>query len=303
MAEITAPTTNIQAPAVSRPQFLKRLISIWRDDMTLSVQISLIVLSLIVLLVVFADVIAPYDAGEMHMLNRLSPPVFTDGGTPDFLLGTDAIGRDILSRTLFGGRVSLMVGTISACISLAVGTVLGLLSGYLRGWVDWIIMYVVDVQLSLPFMLLAVAVALVLGSNLVVLMGIAAFATFPYYTRVVRGAVLSLRHRDYVLAAEAAGASDLHIMVHHLLPGLIAPLLVLTTLNIGRIILLESGLSFLGIGVPPTIPTWGSMIEEGRDYLATAWWLAIIPGVTLMLLTMSIGTIGDWLRDITDVNL
>jgi len=159
------------------------------------------------------------------------------------------------------------------------------------------------VQLSLPFLLLAVAVALVLGTSLSVLIFLAALATWPVYTRVVRGMVLSLREREFVIAARALGATNLHIMIRHLLPNLAAPLLVLATLSIGRIILLESGLSFLGIGVQPPTPSWGNMINEGREYLSTAWWLATMPGVALVVLTMTVGTIGDWLRDLMDITI
>lgn len=273
---------------------------VWSRHSNWAVNLSVVILLLLVMGVLLANVITSYDPSTINLRERLSPPVW-QGGTMDHPLGTDATGRDIFTRILYGGRVSLMVGGVSTLLGLAVGTILGIVAGFIRGWFDQVVMYLVDVQLSLPFLLLAVAVALVLGTSLTVLIFMAALATWPVYTRVVRGAVLSLREREFVTAARAVGATNLHIMWQHLLPNLIAPLLVLATLSIGRIILLESGLSFLGIGVQPPTPSWGNMINEGREYLSTAWWLAAMPGAALMLLTMAVGTLGDWLRDLMDV--
>lgn len=269
---------------------------------TLLVNLSLVALALLVVAILLADVLAPHNPISINLRARLASPL-TVTETGSFLLGTDATGRDILSRILHGGRVSLVVAGISTLLGLVSGTVLGILSGYLRGWVDTLIMYFVDVQLSLPFVLLAVAVSLVLGTSPGVLIGLAALSTWPLYARVVRGAVLALREREFVVAARALGASQLHIMRIHLLPNLAAPILVLATLNVGRIVLLESGLSFLGIGIQPPTPSWGGIINEGRDYLASAWWIATMPGIALVVLTMSIGTIGDWLRDLMDVSI
>ncbi len=299
----TGRTVSISQPVqVQRSNRLVALRRWWQRKSNFAVNLSIIVLILLTLSVMFADMLAPHDPTGMNLLSRLAPPVW-QGGTGDFLLGTDAIGRDLLSRSLYGGQVSLMVGGISTFLGLALGTMMGIVSGYARGWLDQLIMYLVDVQLSLPFLLLAVAVALVLGTSLTILIFMAALATWPVYTRVVRGIVLGLRDREFVVAARAVGASDAHIMCKHLLPNLIAPLLVLATLSVGRIILLESGLSFLGIGIQPPTPSWGNMINEGREYLSTAWWVATVPGIWLVLLTMSVGTIGDWLRDLMDVSI
>lgn len=256
-------------------------------------------LALLVIAILFADSVAPNDPNTMRLRARLSPPFMN----PDFLLGTDATGRDILSRILHGGRVSLLVGFAATLLGLAVGTLLGVVSGYLRGWIDTVVMYLVDVQLALPFLLLAVSVALVLGTSMSVLIGLAALSTFPAVARVVRGLVLALREREFVTAAQTLGGTRWHIMRQHLLPNLVAPLLVLATISVGRIILLESGLSFLGIGVQPPTPSWGGMINEGREYLAIAWWLATMPGLALVVLTMTVGILGDWLRDLMDVSI
>lgn len=278
-----------------------RLPRLFRKRIPAYIVLSAVLLSGLVVAILGAEIIAPYEPNAMALANRLDPPLGLPGSTPAHLLGTDATGRDILSRILYGGQISLQVGVIATALGALIGTTVGIVSGYFRGWLDATAMFLVDVQLSLPFLLLAIAVALVLGTSLSVLIGIAAFATWPAYTRVMRGVVLSLRQREYVVAARSLGAGNIHIMLRHILPGLAAPLLVLVTLNIGRLILLESSLSFLGIGIPPTTPSWGNMINEGREYLSTAWWISVMPGLALLMVTMTIGIIGDWLRDVLDV--
>lgn len=301
MAETTlALHTDLAAPE-RKPRSLK-LLRWWRRNTTIPVNISLLLLILLSAAILFADALTPYAPGKQDVLNRLAPPVLLDAeGTWAHPLGTDQTGRDMLSLTLHGGRTSLQIGAISALLGLLAGATVGLLAGYLRGPIDALVMYLVDVQLSLPFLLLAVAVALVLGSSTSVLVFLAALATWPLYARVVRGVVLALREREFVTAARAAGASDLHIMRVHLVPHLVAPTLVIATLSIGRIILLESGLSYLSIG-PPNI-SWGQLINDGRSYLSSQWWLSMVPGLALMTLTIAIGVIGDWLRDLMDVAL
>lgn len=282
---------------------LWRFASWWRRKSNVAVNLSLLVFIAILLMSVFADMLSPQDPNAIDLRSRLKPPAWADGdgGTWTHPLGTDRIGRDVLSRTLHGGRVSLAIGILASVAGLVAGTALGLISGYVRGAFDHLIMYLIDVQLSLPFILLAIALALILGNSLIVLIGIAAISAWPFYARVVRGSVLSLRRREFTIAALALGASPLHIIVKHLLPNVLSPILVIATLSLARIILLESGLSFLGIGVPPTIPSWGNMIDEGRGNLNNAAWITLTPSVFLMLLTMAVGTVGDWLRDITDV--
>jgi peptide/nickel transport system permease protein len=300
MANVARPSSVLTlSPAPAQRRIAGMLWQFWKKRANLAVTLSIVVLVLLLAAVLLADAIAPHSPGTINLRSRLLPP-FTD---PAFPLGTDATGRDIFSRILYGGQVSLAVSLFASIGGLALGTLLGLVSGYSRGLVSDIIMYLVDVQLALPFLLLAVSVALVLGTSITVLIGLAALSTWPVYARVVRGSVLTLREREFVVAAQAAGASHVHIMRWHLLPNLVAPLVVLVMLNVGRIILLESGLSFLGIGVQPPTPSWGIMINEGREYLSSAWWLSIMPGIVLILLTMAVGTIGDWLRDLMDVTL
>ncbi|MDX2140730.1 MAG: ABC transporter permease [Chloroflexota bacterium] len=284
--------SNQAMPALTQGQRWR-----WLREMNVTIRVATVVLLIMVLAVVLADFIAPGDPTAQSLRARLTPPLTN----PDYLLGTDGTGRDLLMRLLHGGRVSLLIGITATIIGTVVGVALGVVSGYARGWVDEVISYVAEVQLSLPFVLLAIAVALVLGRSLAVLIGLAALSTWPLYSRVVRGEVLSLREREFVVAARALGGNSTHIILRHLLPNIAAPILVLATINIGRIILLESGLSFLGIGIQPPTPSWGNMISDGREVLPVAWWISTLPALALMLLTLAIGTLGDWLRDVLDV--
>ena len=293
-----------QEQQVDRISKVSRFSLWWKHKSNFAVNLSVVVLIIITLMSAFAAHLSPHDPHVIDLRSRLLPPAWVEGaGRWSHPFGTDRLGRDVFSRTLHGGRVSLSIGVLASVAGLVVGTTLGLISGYIRGRLDHLIMYLIDVQLSLPFILLAIAVALILGNSLIVLIGIAALSAWPFYARVVRGNLLSLRNREFTLAAQALGASSVHIMRTHLLPNVLSPILVIATLSLARIILLESGLSFLGIGVPPTTPSWGNMINEGRGNLNNAAWIALTPSIFLMLLTMAVGTIGDWLRDVTDVTI
>lgn len=267
-------------------------------QMPLRVMISFVILTMIVVGAVFPTWFTNFDPNTPTFRARLTPP-----GDPIFILGTDELGRDLFSRVLYGGRASLVIGVFAASLGLVVGTLFGMVAGYSGGWLDHFIMYLVDVQLSLPFLLLAIAVALVFGNSLLVMVVIAGLATWPGYARLCRGIILSLREFDYVIAARSLGASDGRIILQHLLPALVAPLLIFLTINLGRVILIESALSFLGIGIKPPTPSWGGMIDQGRSLLGVAWWVSTVPGVALTLLTLAIGSIGDWLRDVLDPTL
>jgi peptide/nickel transport system permease protein len=273
----------------------------WRfwGDMPLKVQLSFIMFALLAVTAAFPTLVTQIDPNQPFFSDRLTGPFTTDS----YLLGTDDLGRDLLSRILYGGRASLMIGLFATGFGMVLGVGFGVLAGYVGSYMENIMMYLVDVQLSLPFLLLAIAISLVLGNSLTILIIIAGIATWPAYARVCRGVVLSLRELDYVTAARAVGASPAHIIFWHILPGLFAPVMVIATISMGRVILIESSLSFLGIGIKPPTPSWGQMIEQGRGLLATAWWVSTIPGIALTTLTMSIGTIGDWLRDVLDPTL
>jgi len=252
---------------------------------------------------IFADWLAPHDPIANNLVDRLKPPFWVAGADSTYLLGTDALGRDLLSRLIYGTRVSLAIGFIGTLVGVLIGSFSGLLAGYIGGVLDEVMMFLVDAYVALPFLVVALTVIAVLGSDLSVLILLASASGWAGYTRLSRGQVLSVRKQPYVLAALSLGVRPHQIMLRHLLPNIIAPLIVLATFGMTSIILLESSLSFLGLGIQPPTPTWGSMLGDGRDYLHTAWWIGIFPGAALMLLTMAISLLGDWLRDVLDPTL
>jgi peptide/nickel transport system permease protein len=261
-------------------------------------------LLVVVLAAVFAPVISPYDPIRQSLRERLKGPTwFPEEGRQRHLLGTDQLGRDILSRVIHGSRISLVVGFAAVVIGGAIGGLLGLLSGYAGGIVDEIIMLVVDGQLAFPFILLAIGIIAVLGpsfGNLIIIVGLSGWVT---YARIVRAQVLTIKEREYVLAIRGLGGSTWRILTRHIVPNTLAPFLVITTLELARTILLESTLSFLGLGIQPPTPSWGGMLSEGRGYLDTAWWISAFPGLILMLTALVVSRVGDWLRDVLDPTL
>lgn len=235
-------------------------------------------------------------ATRIDLMARLTPP-FAGGG---HLLGTDPLGRDMLARVVAGAKISLLVGFVGALGALLLGTLMGLTAGYFRGFWDVALMRLVDVQLALPFILLAITVIAIFGSGLINTLILLMVSQCVHYARLVRGEVLSLRERDFVRAAQALGVGDWPILLRHILPNLLGPILVLLTLNIAGNILLESGLTFLGIGLDPSIPSWGGMLADGRIYLQAAWWVSLFPGLAILLTVLGINLLGDGLRDHLD---
>ncbi|GAB2570442.1 ABC transporter permease [Kribbella endophytica] len=257
---------------------------------------ALILLALVVLCAILAPVVAPDDPNAQDLLTRLSPPGWTGG----HLLGTDNLGRDVLSRLIYGARISLFVGLAVALISGTIGAVIGIVAGYRGGWADRVLMRLADVQLAFPSILLALAVVAFLGNGLWVVIIVLGVTNWVSYARVTRSSVLSLRERDFVLEARAIGVGPATIMRRHLLPNVFAPLITIAALNVASAIVVESALSFLGLGVPAEIPTWGSMLADGQLYLGTSWWIAVFPGLALMLTALSINITGDAIRDAVD---
>lgn len=255
---------------------------------------ALILLALVVLCAILAPVVAPDDPNAQDLLTRLSPP-----GSAH-LLGTDNLGRDVLSRLIYGARISLFVGLAVALISGTIGAVIGIVAGYRGGWADRVLMRLADVQLAFPSILLALAVVAFLGNGLWVVIIVLGVTNWVSYARVTRSSVLSLRERDFVLEARAIGVGPATIMRRHLLPNVFAPLITIAALNVASAIVVESALSFLGLGVPAEIPTWGSMLADGQLYLGTSWWIAVFPGLALMLTALSINLTGDAIRDAVD---
>jgi peptide/nickel transport system permease protein len=261
-------------------------------------------MSVVILMAVCAPLVSPYDPIQQSLRDRLTSPTwFPDAGRHRHLLGTDQLGRDILSRIIHGSRVSLIVGFAAVMIGGAIGGSLGLLSGYAGGVMDEIIMFVVDAQLAFPFILLAIGIIAVLGpsfGNLIIIVGLSGWVT---YARIVRAQVLTIKEREYVLAIRGLGGSMWRILASHIVPNTLAPFLVVATLELARTILLESTLSFLGLGIQPPTPSWGGMLSEGRGYLDTAWWISAFPGLVLMLTALVVSRVGDWLRDVLDPTL
>jgi peptide/nickel transport system permease protein len=260
---------------------------------------ALVVLGAVVL-AAFAPSLAPADPIRNSLLDRLTPPAWTSGGDAKHPLGTDTLGRDVASRLLHGARVSLVVGFSAVLLAGVLGVALGLVSGWYRGWLDDLVMRLGDVQLAFPVLVLAVAVLAVLGAsltNLIVVLGVTGWIT---YARIVRGEVLTLRERDFIAAARALGARDGWILRRHLLPNVLPPITVVATFSVARTIIAEASLSFLGLGIPAPEPSWGAMLDEGRNYITTGWWLALFPGLAILLLVLGINLVGDWLRDVLD---
>ena len=266
-----------------------------------------VVPALIVLLIIFAALfapwIAPQDPSRIEPEARLTPPVWSPGGSPKHLLGTDSTGRDLLSRIIYGARVSLIVAVIGISVSACFGTLMGLLAGYFGGLVDMTIMRIVDVMMSLPVLFLALALAAVIPSGMFIIILIVVVFGWSQFARIIRGEVLSLKERDFVALARVAQAGPWRIMLRHILPNLVNTLTVLVTLDVGGVIMFEAAFSFIGFGVQPPTPSWGNMLSEGQNYLTTAWWIATFPGLALMAMVFSCNFIGDWLRDALDPKL
>lgn len=260
-------------------------------------------LLLIVGAAIMAPLLAPHDPYAQELLARLSPPAWLPGGSWERVLGADDLGRDVLSRLLYGSRVSLVIGLSAALIGSLVGTAFGLVAGYAGGILGDVIMLLADAQLALPFLVLAIGLIAVVGPSLGVLIVLAGISGWTAYARVTRGLVLGLLEQEFVLAARALGASTPRLLFRHICPNLLSTVAVLATLQLASVILLESTLSFLGLGVQPPEPSWGSMLGAGREYLNTAWWMSVFPGLALMATILAVSLGGDWLRDVLDPNL
>jgi len=261
---------------------------------------GLIVVGIMSFLAVFAQFVSPHDPYNQDIRSRLMPPVWLQGGSSKHLLGTDPVGRDILSRIIYGARVSLATGAVSVLISMITGVILGLLAGYCGGKTDSAISALVDVIMAFPFMLLALTAVAVMGpsfKNMVIVLGVTGW---PIYTRVVRAETYGLKELEFVAAARATGLPGSMIVFRHILPNVFNTILVTSSLEVARMIIMESFLSFLGLGVQPPTPSWGGMLGEGRMYMLTHWWLATFPGLAIFVTTLGINLLGDGLRDLLD---
>ena len=288
-APITGPTAGRRS--------LRRL---WRLKWGLA---AALVLLLIVLITLAAPWLAPYNPVEVDIRHRLGPPAWMEGGKTDHWLGTDQIGRDLLSRMIYGGRVSLLIGVSAVAISSTIGVLLGLAAGYFGSKIDWIIMTLINVMLTFPFVLLALAVIAVLGASLINMIFVLGVAGWPIYARVIRAETMALREREFVVAGRALGMSHARIIFGQILPNLVSAIAVVATLQIAQVIILESFLSFLGLGVQPPTPAWGNMLGEGRVYMLNSWWIAAFPGAAIFVTTLVINLMGNALRDWLDPHM
>ncbi|TCD13381.1 ABC transporter permease [Oricola cellulosilytica] len=281
---------------------LANLRGIWREANWIQ-RLALLIAAILLIIAIFAPLVAPHEPTAQSLIFRLRPPIGFDRFRDGYLLGTDELGRDVLARCLYGLQLTLALATMGACIGLVLGGGLGLVSGILGGLVDDVIMGAVDAQIAIPFTLIALLMLAVFGSSLEVMVLVLGVYGWEQYARIVRGEVRKLMQMPFIEAARAAGASGGRIAFRHILPNIVSPLVVQFTLNISNIVLLESTLSFLGIGVQPPTATLGSMVGIGRDYMPTAPWIVIAPAIMILLVTFAVQILGDWLRDRVDVRL
>jgi peptide/nickel transport system permease protein len=265
--------------------------------------IGLVIIVLAAATALSAPVLAPADPALVAVAERLHPPMWQEGGAADHILGTDSLGRDILSRMMYGARVSLLVGCVSVLLAGLIGVSLGLVAGYVGGWPDTVLMRIADIQMAFPFILLAITLMAVLGSSLGNIIFTLAITGWVQYARMVRGQVLSLREKEFVDAARCVGVPHFRIMWRHILPNTVSPIIVLASFGVSAAIIAEAGLSFLGLGVPLSVPSWGSMLSQAREVQSKAWWPAVFPGLAITATVFGINVVGDWLRDVLDPHL
>ncbi len=269
---------------------------IWKQKPAL---VGVVLLTTVLLIAILAPLLAPMDPAAQSLTRVMKPPMWSQEGRT-FILGTDHLGRDLLSQLIYGSRVSVIVGFTSVLFSAGTGLVIGLLAGYFGGKVDYILMRIADFILAFPAILLALAIISVFGASLFLIIVVISLRLWTIYARIVRGSVLKLRETEFIIAAQAMGSSHSRIIFRHILPNVMAPIIIIGSLYLGRMIVIEVGLSFLGLGVPPPTPTWGGLLSEGRIYIAVSWWIVTFPGLAITITVIATNLVGDWLRNYLD---
>ena len=290
---MTSPAVSAEPAALPRRARDRR----WPPTLPLAIVVALVLCGLL------APLLAPHSPVEGSLGERLVPPLGMEGSKAGHPLGTDRLGRDTLSRLLHGARISLAVSVVGISLTGAVGSFIGLLAGFLGGWVDTLLMRLVDISLSLPGILIAVLLSVVFEPSFTNVIIVVVFLLWPSYARLVRGETLGLKQQEFVALARVAGCSNLTIMFRHIVPNLLPSILVLATLHVGYVIVLEAALSFLGVGIPPPTPSWGVMVADGRGLIEQAWWVSILPGIAILVTVLSLNILGDWVRDRLDPKL
>ena len=265
--------------------------------------IAVVILGMFVLMALFAPFLAPHDPNAADLVRRLQPPFWLDGGEYSYPFGCDALGRDILSRILYGARVSIFVGVVVVLLATVIGVLAGLAAGYLRGWIDTVISGLVDILLGFPYLIFAIGLMAMMGPGVGNIVLALAYKEWVIPCRVVRGETLAAREMEYVEAARAIGASRRIIMLREILPNVLSPVIIVATMRIAQVIILEASLSFLGLGVQPPTPSWGAMVADGRSYMLDAWWVSTFPGLAILILVLAINMAGQSLREILDPRL
>jgi ABC-type dipeptide/oligopeptide/nickel transport system permease subunit len=297
--ELTSILTNNKIVIlINKIKYVSRLL--WRDR---GGMLGLILVLLLVISAFFAPFLAQHEPGNMQLQLVKRPPFWISGGSMEYPLGTDNMGQDLLSRLIYGSRVSLTVGFFGVLISVSIGLVFGLIAGYNGGQIDGVIMNIVNLLLSLPYLLIVVVIAAIAGRSLFNVILIFGITDSPSFIRLVRGEVLQIRKSNYVESAVTLGARPSRILFYHIMPNLVGPVITLATIEMSNMIFYEAGLGFLGLSVPPSVPSWGNMLANGRQYLSTNPWIAIFPGLAIMITALGMNLLGDWLRDVLDPRL
>ena len=303
MNSASSTASEIASDQTIQTENTKPFLNRWVRNLRQWPVIPIIIISALFIAAGFADVLTSYNPEKDDLISRNIPPMWQEGGTSEHILGTDPLGRDMLTRIIHGARISLLIATIVLSIGTVIGLLVGLASGYLGGTLDEILMRIVDFTFAVPFILVALVTVIVYGQSFALVIILLTIFSWNGVARQARAETLSLKTRDYVSAARVAGASIWRIMFRHVMPGLINTVIVVTTLRLGTLILTEASLSFLGVGIPPPTPAWGVMVAEGRNYIYTEWWISFFPGLAIMLTVLAFNFLGDWFRDRFDPRL